>query len=229
MKKLFILVIFAALALSACKKPEQVPNVSNRIFPMAVGNTWTYVDSLVYLVDSVPQETTITSHTWEVMREGYLDEPYGDRRRVKTYKVSYQKDSCEFFVFAHSQESGIVMLGIQAESGTIQLFEGEFVMKYPMTTGEILVPDPMMWFDCFEGINSEVVPLKPDTLVHPGSNSQFISPAGTFTVFDYGNQIWAEDVGLIRLYYRQDVNDANTLLLHTHIRTRTLESYALFP
>ncbi|MCB9232180.1 MAG: hypothetical protein H6581_10980 [Bacteroidia bacterium] len=215
------------LGLLSCKKAERIPNTDNRIFPLAIGNSWTYTDTLVYFQDSIPKETTVTSFTWEVTREGYLDEPFGDRRRMEAWKVAYTKDSCGFAAFVRSDETGIVFMGFEGESGAIQLFEGDYVIKYPMSVGEIFVPEGMMWFDCYNTANSEIGPSSPDTLTLNSTTTQLTCPAGTFTVHDFGNQFWAPDVGLIRISYRQDVENTTTFHLDSHLRTRTLTSYSL--
>lgn len=75
MKTTRIILCFAALALAlvGCKKVDELPLHSNEIWPLAVGNTWTYVDSMILQTTAPTLDTVVSEMTFTVTSTTYAD------------------------------------------------------------------------------------------------------------------------------------------------------------
>lgn len=75
MKKAHFLITVIAVAVIAvsCKKVELEPAVQSPMLPLAVGNTWTYVDSLIVTSDLPSSDTLVKTIHYEVTRHKFED------------------------------------------------------------------------------------------------------------------------------------------------------------
>jgi hypothetical protein len=216
---------------ASCQKVEELPLANNALLPLAVGNTWTYTDTMIATTSLSTIDTIVSEVTFSVVKETYID----------TYNNSGKRNFRRFRGWELSSGlSGLPNRGIFPVEDTLWVdgWAPNFLFGFgncPSVKGAMEVgPDwlnssgtvvsPGLASGLADGAEMPVHPIFHDLprcifqLGYVGSTPlvytivfepltydtdpvSLSTPAGAFNCRNFGSQLWADGVGLVQFQY----------------------------
>lgn len=261
--------IFLFLLIVSCDRPEVHPPETNDILPLAIGNSWTYSDTVI-ITTSIPSVDTLFSEiTYTVDKQLFGScRSEGDVHEFYGWQIKSDKDEIRPFQVVPFEgviySSPMLVNGRYVGTGCSNLPTGEatyeidtvtpfclnrgffasdenFVrsgiypgLAYPANSGTTFYSLPVFHdFQCLPPLgdgtrpNSAIFDIVPMTFSDSMISVQ--TPAGVFACLNYGSQLWALNVGMVKSFTSGSGEFTNYLNGQNYTyniqRTRTLKQF----
>lgn len=235
------------LALNACKKYETIPSDENAIWPLELGNKWTYADR------------------YQMYQQGQLIREETDQFDLLVFERSYRTlgdEKTEYYRIEYLPEKTLppMVLNVRADGPDLSMPKpqnpiGEpqygppgcarpeyatatnVLVSYPISSGTSILDHRWYWMGCSpayveyeESPNGEPLPgtaATPTSQVGP-LDTLIRTPAGDFECLRYGDAFWSVGTGFIKASWSGPVEVTwNGQAIDSLVRVRELISFEL--
>jgi hypothetical protein len=225
-------ILLGSMALfAACQKVEELPLESNALLPLAVGNTWTYTDTMITTTSLSTIDTVVSEVTFSVLKETYIDtyNNSGKRkfRRLRGWELSSGIAGLPTFGIFPNQDTLWVdgwapnfLYGF----GNCPSVKGAMELAPNWLNSSGTVVSPGLASGLADGAEMPVHPIFHDLprciyqlgyvgsmplvytivfepLTYDADPANLTTEAGTFNCRNFGSQLWADGVGLVQFQY----------------------------